>query len=489
MGWPIIHGVVELGPVDFQIDAQTDEERAIAMRHVVHARVLLGQLAARSSNAPLLSRKVIMHDGTVIEVGRNANQYTSQYNAFARIRVRRGGEERKPIAKAGGPFIWIGLRDNRDKDSEGYRLFKPFMAIWEPGSPEERFEIGDSYIGGQILVPFPHAETEPTTEASCYFADGAQLVKAEQAVSYAGTCENDGAEPVESAIRFDPWSSVGTDALLEEGQYIPNVVTDAGLIGMLGGHDPTVSPDAEGWDDWEMSYILDPEPGNGADVLADPPGTAEHGAAVGGLGWPRRYTGLDDLLTEEEIALFRVRLIAGAYKVKLGIIGINYRPGEYLDFESQAKGSTPGPPTQYPTSSIESIPVTVKIVTGRGDYFKTQEFDVMLSVPYATPQHWVHRIVPGGFDSSMVGMPFSGGCVAGDDDMSSQPYDAWFSGSGPVDFGDGETATIWNAHDTGTPPTIGDDLSQYERAVFVVDPKFGAARVEDPESQPWGLNP
>lgn len=103
--------------------------------------------------------------------------------------------------------------------------------------------------------------------------------------------------------------------------------------------------------------------------------------------------------------------------------------------------------------------------------------------------HWAHRIVPGGFDSSMVGMPFSGGCVAGDDDMSSQPYDAWFSGDGPVDFGDGETVTILNAHDTGTPPTIGDDLSQYERAVFVVDPKFGAARVEDPESQPWGLNP
>lgn len=132
MGRPIIHGVVELGPVDFQIDAQTDEERAIAMRHVVHARVLLGQLAVRSSNAPLLSRKVIMHDGTVIEVGRNANQYTGQYNAFARIRVRRGGEERKPIAKAGGPFIWIGLRDNRDKDSEGIDCSS---RSWRYGSP------------------------------------------------------------------------------------------------------------------------------------------------------------------------------------------------------------------------------------------------------------------------------------------------------------------------------------------------------------------
>jgi hypothetical protein len=69
--------------------------------------------------------------------------------------------------------------------------------------------------------------------------------------------------------------------------------------------------------------------------------------------------------------------------------------------------------------------------------------------------------------------------------MDGAPYDAWFSGAGPVDFGEGACEVIWAAHDTGSPTAVDDELSQYELSTFVIDPKFGAERTD--EVQPWGL--
>ena len=484
---------VYVGAVNFQVDATNEHEQAIALRHFHEARVMLGKLAAVYPSTPFTSMTRELPDGTIITAIRNANPETGNDVCIARIKVRTGGGEKKKRAKAGGPFIWVGLRDRREKDDPLYNLFKPFMTMWEPGTPEENTDINGTATGGQVLSPSATAVFEPAPGVTLYFERGDELVKAENADAYQATCDNPGPfdEEQPSAVRFVPWHTVQPIQEYIEAHGVPDgvphVVTESGLVGYIGGFDPTITQNSAWCDDSVNCYILDPDPGVLADVYAEPTGTDIESQARANLAWPWRYKGGDEALSQEEIDRLKGKVLDGPYIVKLGIQGVHYKPGDAYDTTLLPKGAEGDmPPYYYPTEPVcQSIPVTVKIVTGRGDYFKIQEIDIALSVPSQLPEHWRHRTMPGHFDAGRVGMPLSSGYVLGETDYEARPYDLWLYGSGPTDFGEGSCETIWLAHDTGSAPGVEDSLSQYELATFVIDPKLGARRTED--VQPWGL--
>lgn len=134
--------MIELGPVNFKIEARNEMEQRIAHYHVRTARLLLGQLKAVAGNVGMQSRKVKMPDGTMIAVVRNMNPYTGQAVCAAIIRPQAARPLQPLAARIDGPFMWIGLKDRRA--GAGNQYCTPFMSIWEP--PADR-------PGGRVLVP------------------------------------------------------------------------------------------------------------------------------------------------------------------------------------------------------------------------------------------------------------------------------------------------------------------------------------------------
>lgn len=151
-----------------------------------------------------------------------------------------------------------------------------------------------------------------------------------------------------------------------------------------------------------------------------------------------RYKGDDHKLSEAERKLLIGKVYGGQFLVKLGILGPNpwdCETNATIDLlaDEEELNSYNVDPT--PTGPIE---VTVKIVTGSGDHFRVQEFDISLSVPNMF----------GGFHKPVnypkyVGAPANSGHI----------------------------------------PQGG--ASQYEDWTFVIDPIYGASRVSN--VQPWGI--
>lgn len=473
--------MIELGPVNFHIAADNDREREIAHGHLRTARVLLGGLAASAGGVAFQSRTVTMPDGTEIVVTRNTDPYTGQAVCSARIRPQAGGGALEERAAAAGPFLWIGLRDRRAPNARSGAT--PFMTIWEPGAPGAATTIGEAEPGGQILSPSPRVMEGGSVNGLDFLA-GATLVRADSAPSYYGTCDTPAADPAPpSAIGFDPWRDL-PGVQVEGAPGGVRVITRSGLIGIAGvGFDPTLWPGDEGWSNWVQSFEADPGPGMYGEVDSDPPGSALRSRADGALGWPQRYDGGDGELSVEELELVQATILDGPYLVKLGIFGSNYKPGQFFDVEVDVPGSSLPHPSTYLAVPAGPIPVTLKIVTGRGDAFRVQEFEINLSVPTSLP--WgggarpsMHRTMPGHFDSSYQPSA-SGGSFHG------APFLAWAQGVGPVELDEGACMDMPWARDTGSPPAAASSDSQYELATFEVDPWAGATRRTD--LQPWGL--
>lgn len=217
-------------------------------------------------------------------------------------------------------------------------------------------------------------------------------------------------------VAFDPWVSLG------EGRDW--VVTSAnGLIGRVGGYDPTGASPVENKWDWVMSYEMDP--------------------LIGRDLWPLRITADDDQLSDEERALLEGTVLDSPYIIKLGILGPSRWRCFFGEMMEESDFQEPRGGWMQDFNPTEPIPVTVKIVTGRGDLFKVQEFDVDLSVPNMQARCDVYANFPEFY--SPLSLP----------------------------------------ENSGTIPTGNE--SQYETALFEVDPWNGGKRIESPGSQPWGL--
>lgn len=233
------------------------------------------------------------------------------------------------------------------------------------------------------------------------------------------SCEG-GHDEGPALISFEPWVSLQDDE--GHGREDWAVTAADGLIGRAGGFDPTMGDPQATADDWVMSFELDPP----------------HESDL----WPMRWRGEDATLSDEQRALLVGNPLPGGYLVKLGIFGpwvwrcFFGEKIEEHDFVQDQEGYDPA--EWLPTGPI---PVLVKVVTGRGDLFKVQEFRYNLAVPNMQGRSDIYATFP----------------------------DYYASPISPTD--------------TGVIPTGSD--SQYEAASFLIDPYGGARRVDDID--PWGI--
>lgn len=249
-----------------------------------------------------------------------------------------------------------------------------------------------------------------------FFHDGGAMMRgAYLSVSCGGS--GGMGEDVTSSIAFEPWVS-----LEPPNEWV--VTASNGLIGRIGGYDPTTDDPRETKNDWVMSYELDP--------------------ALETHVWPKRWPIDDEQLSKEERQLLIGTPPGGMYALKLGILGpMRWRcffgdKIEEADYQEAAGG------WREDFSPTGPIPVSLKIITGRGNLFKVQHFDFDLSVPNMQPRCDIYANFP-------------------------------------------EFFTALSAPDTGLIPTGA--ASQYERATFLIDPHGGAIRSMRAADQPWGIGP
>lgn len=245
-----------------------------------------------------------------------------------------------------------------------------------------------------------------------YFLPGEEMRKAAYQPQYEDCVTGAPDEP--DTVAIEPWVSL-------DDNHAWVVTSENGLIGRSDGLDPLSGDPVGERDDWLMSFEMDP--------------------AIGTDLWPARIKADDDQLTNEQRQLLVGNVLGAPYLIKLGVLGawawrcfFGNKIEEY-DFQEGQEGFDP-----QKWAPVAPIPVLLKIVTGRGAYFKVQEFRVTLTVPNMTkPRAEPHAVFPG--------------------------YH-----SGPRFI-------------SGQIPTGGD--SQYEAASFLIDPYSGARRVDD--IQPWGI--
>ena len=451
-----------------------------------------------------------MNDGTEIQVVMNANPYTKEASCIARIKPKRIPDGQQKRAKAGGPFIWVGLRDNRADRDPSRDWFKPFMAMWEPGKQGERQTISGREVGGQVL----HPEVSLEGEGGSYlgianFPNEDLLVHAIAAPNlfHCGDIPN----PYINATGHEMWKTLDAIPLYSgdvNGAEIA-VRTESGLIGMVGGFDPTATPPGvldtgeignyiypfvagdtsqsayvTAWNKWEMSYFLDPNPAAHARMIEE--GFADQNAeAFSKALFPTMHKAVKDRFLQQADAEWLAEnavVLKGSYLLKLGVVGLNYRPGECTDYDVKYVGYPFDGPSQNPTYAFDSIPVTVKIVTGRGEYMQAREFNLDLRIPAKYPVWWKHRYFPVSYEDAVVPS-----VDAGDDGNFGSSFvteEVYFNCDGPFApfIGCHEFPEY---HDTGTLPSVSDPLSQYELETFKIDPYFGAERTT--ELQPWGF--
>lgn len=480
-----------LGPLNVSIRAQTDDEIRLAQLHIRTAKILLQEIETPYA-PPFVSRKIIAADGTQIAVSSNMNPVTGSATRNATITPPALGKKQKIDDRNGAPFIWIGLRDMRP---EGSRPGVPFMTIWEPGTPEERIPYGDTELGGQVLVPHPTVGGELDADG-VWFMPGSKLVQAQSVSNHQSTCGNRITPTLEQenpgAVRFKPWYDF--DPVDEQESLpptIPDISTEAGLAGWIGGIDPTAGPDDEDREDWLMSYMLDPVPGMMGDANTKPvTGLIPENQPWEKHGWPARDRSNDDAhLTDEEKEMLRGKVLPGKYIVKLGIYGPNYRPGQTKPVSGVANDA-------FHPQTVAPIPVYVKVVTGRGEYFKVQVFEYDLAVPNTRPEALASRVFPGWYERGKLGIDglatsyATGWREAIYDEEGNvvgwRPARMFFYGS-EVFFDRGQCRTFHEVHDKGSPPALESSLSQYEKSTFVIDPRAGALKSDEPEYQPWGI--
>ena len=218
-----------------------------------------------------------------------------------------------------------------------------------------------------------------------------------------------------ASVAIEPWVSLDDD-----GGWV--VTSQNGLIGRNNGLDPLSADPVGERDDWLISYELDPQ--IGADLH------------------PVRVRADDDTLSPEQRQLLIGNVLGSPYLIKLGILGawswrcfFDNKIEEY-DFEYGQEGFDPAK-----WAPVAPIPVLLKVITGRGEFFRVQEFRVTLTVPNMTkPRAEPHAVFPGYFSGPVVGV--GGRILTGAD-------------------------------------------SQYEAASFLIDPYGGARRVDDID--PWGI--
>lgn len=485
-----------LGPLNVSIRAQTDDEIRLAQLHIRTAKILLQEIETPYA-PPFVSRKIIAADGTQIAVSSNMNPLTGAATRNATITPPAARKKPKLDDRNAAPFIWIGLRDTRPDSS---RVGVPFMTIWEPGTPEQRIPYGDEELGGQVLVPHPSAgsEVNPGGTTGVWFMPGSKLVQAPSVSDHQDTCANRISPMLEQerpgAVRFKPWYDFDGIGGNEGGlpPTIPEISTEAGLAGWIGGTDPVASPDDEDRENWVMSYMLDPVPGMMGDANTKPvTGLIPENQPWEKHGWPTRDKRDDDTyLSRSEKELLRGKPLPGKYLVKLGIYGPNYRPGQIMPYAGW-------PGSYFGSWVVPPIPVHVKIITGRGEYFKIQIFEYDLAVPNSRPEVLAHRAIPGWYERGKLGIEgFHPGHAIGRDVplyneqtgelVAYVPATIYFYG-GRVYFGRGQCRTFYEVHDKGTPPALEDSLSQYEKPTFVIDPRAGAFKSDEPKYQPWGI--
>lgn len=484
----ITYEVIEAGPMPIRLHYKSEDEFRTAAKHIHVARVLMAQMVAASGPVVFQKMQRRMPDQTLIVAQRNQTTDGAEPIMSADIYPPAGGGEvSDKDERHRAPFIWVGMKHDRDPQGD-YGAFAS-IAIWEPGSPEQRWETAKrGLVGGQVLIPTP--SRGEVANLMFQFQLGSSLKKAFEPDVIGGLCETPN-ESSPSAVAFEPWEDVVIQYTEDSERMI--AVTNSGLFGGVFETEDILNPDEDG--PWEQFYLLDPGSDNASLNDVRPPDADVKNKNRNDFYYPQMQAEWMEKLSREDRRKLVGHILPGKYLLRFGVSGMNFKPGQmpYVqDAVPKYEGGGYEPPESFPSYPEQSVPIIVKIVTGKFPYITVDRYE--LTVSAKVPSYAKYQFYPRKFSSS-AGYSTTGGYywvprelgpgeeledLVFPDDYTRYTYMFYINGGGPVPLGEGTCINDDVRRDWGEA-----DGTTYDPRIIEIDPWGGSKESVDKET--WGM--